>query len=146
MPDTNALTQAFGKLFVPAVAAVLLLVSASSCGPFGGADVEGRWTGPLRLSDGMAYDADLDLEQEGGEEISGSGVLLAQVAGEADAPVEVIEGSRVEGEEITLVLRDTVAGVLTVRLNGTVEDERIDAEGSYRGGGFNLRATAELTR
>ncbi len=145
MPETNAAKQTFGKLLVLAVAAVLLLVSASSCGPFGGADVEGQWTGPLRLANGGGYDVELDLEQDG-ERLSGSGHMSAAVAGEADAPVEVIEGSRVDGEEITLVLRDTVYGVLTVRLNGTVEDERIDAEGSYRGGGFNVRATTELTR
>ncbi len=145
MPETNAVKQTFGKLLVLAVPAVLLLVFASSCGPFGGPDVEGRWTGPLRLANGGGYDVELDLEQDG-ERLSGSGHMSAAVAGEDDAPVEVIEGSRVDGEEITLVLRDTVYGVLTVRLNGTVEDGRIDADGTYRGGGFDVAADTRLER
>jgi hypothetical protein len=148
MLEMNAVTQIFGRLLILALPAALLLATTStSCGPSGGPDVEDHWTGPLTLADGMAYDVELDLEQEeDGEVITGNGVMIAQVAGEADAPVEVVEGSRLDGEEITRVLRDTVAGVLNVRLNGTVEDERIDARGTYRGGGFDLQAVTELTR
>lgn len=129
-------------LLLVLVALSSLLAVSCSTAPSG---VEGHWTGPLRLSDRMAYDVELDLEQDG-ERLSGSGHMAAAVAGESDAPVEVIEGSRVDGEEITLVLRDTVYGVLTVRLNGTVEDGRIEAEGSYRGGGFDLRARTDLEK
>jgi hypothetical protein len=143
MLHIHAVTRNLGRLLVLALPAALVL---ASCAPLGGsAEVEGNWTGPLRLANGGGYDVELDLTQDG-EELSGSGHMVAAVPGEDDAPVEVIEGSRVEGEEITLVVRDTVYGILTVRLDGTAEDEVIRAEGTYRGGGFDVAADTELTR
>ena len=137
----------------PAYPTVLLLVLvvalsspfAASCSP-SAPEVEGRWTGSLTLGNGGGYDpVRLDLVQDG-ERLSGSGVMVSKVPGEDDAPVEVAEGSRVVGEEITLVLRDTVYGVLDVRLEGVVEDARMEAEGSYRASNIDVAAALDLAR
>ena len=125
--------------------AALALPLAASCSPSTPA-VEGRWTGSLALGNGGLYDpVRLDLVQDS-ERLSGSGVMVAGVPGEDDAPVEVAEGSRVVGEEITLVLRDTVYGTLDVRLEGVVEDARIEAEGSYRTPTIDAAAALDLAR
>ena len=127
------------------LAALALPLAVSSCSP-SSPEVEGRWTGSLKLGNGGVYDpVRLDLVQDG-ERLSGSGVMVAGVPGEDDAPVEVAEGSRVAGGEITLVLRDTVYGVLDVRLEGVVEDARIEAEGSYRASTIDVAAALDLAR
>lgn len=50
------------------------------------------------------------------------------------------------GEEITLVLRDTVYRTLDVRLEGVVEDERMEAEGFYRAPTIDVAAALDLAR
>ena len=115
--------------------AVLLLalaaLASSSCGP-SGPDVEGRWTGVLALNYGSGYDVELTLEQDG-EDLAGTGALIARDPGEDDGQIDVVEGSRVEDDEINLVLRDAsgYAG-LRIDLQGTVDEERIEAEGTVR--------------
>ena len=131
--------------FTVLLLAALALALAASCSP-STPEVEGRWTGSLTLGNGGGYDpVRLDLVQDG-ERLSGSGVMVSKVPGEDDAPVEVAEGSRIVGEEITLVLRDTVYGVLDVRLEGVVEDARIEAEGSYRASGIDVAAALDVAR
>ena len=127
----------------------LTSLAASSCAS-STPDVSGRWTGVLALNYGSGYDAELTLEQDG-EDLSGTGMLVAREAGEDDIPVEVADGSRATGEEIDLILRDAsgYAG-LRIDLRGPSGEERIDAEGTFRGGNgvseSGLAARLELTR
>lgn len=133
-------------LFVLAAPASFLAVS---CAP-GGADVEGRWAGSLALNYGAGYDVELNLEQDG-EDLSGNGTLVSRDTGEDGGQVDVVEGSRVEGGAIDLVLRDATgyAG-LRIDLQGTAEEERIEAEGTFRASSgvaqSGLAARLELSR
>ena len=133
-------------LYVVVAPAALLAVS---CG-FGGPDVEGRWTGGLELNYGSGYDVALNLAQDG-EDLSGTGMLVARDAGEDDVPVEVAEGSRVDGEALDLVLRDASGySGLRIDLQGTAEEERIEADGTFgastQTGENNFAARLNLAR
>lgn len=123
----------------------LMVSSCASSAP----DVSGRWTGGLALNYGSGYDVELNLVQDG-EDLSGTGALIARDAGEDDISVDVAEGSRVSGEEIDLILRDASGYAnLRIDLQGAVEEERIDAEGTFRGSNgvaqSGLEARVELT-
>ena len=148
-PSTVPVRRA--RTFPLLLLALLTLASltASSCGS-SVPDVSGRWTGVLALNYGSGYDTQLTLEQDG-EDLSGTGIFVAREDGEDDIPVEVADGSRVTGEEIDLILRDAsgYAG-LRIDLRGPSGEERIDAEGTFRGGNGisegGLAARLELTR
>lgn len=113
----------------------LTSLAASSCAS-STPDVSGRWTGVLALNYGSGYDVELNLEQEEGGDLSGTGTLLARDAGEDDGQIDVVEGSRATGDEIDLVLRDATgfAG-LRIDLRGTAEESRIEARGTLRASG-----------
>lgn len=115
--------------------ALAMPVLSSSCGS-SAPDIEGRWTGGLALNYGPGYDVELNLEQEEGGDLSGTGTIIARAPGEDDGQIDVVEGSRVTGDKIDLVLRDAtgLAG-LRIDLRGTAEESRIEARGTLRASG-----------
>lgn len=80
IPRSHASLRVFFLLL-----AALAIPLAASCSP-SIPEVEGRWTGSLKLGNGGVYDpVRLDLVQ-GGERLSGSGVMVAGVPGPGTTP------------------------------------------------------------